>query len=369
MIKENKLTLCRCEEVPEAQHLYRHSEDEVRRILSKIRRFFALCHDTNLNSKSNLLRMTYSRHSEDVCPKNLVHNNKILRFAQDDEVAEAGQNFVILRERSDRRILSKIKRFFALRHDTNLNSKSNLLRMTRKRAAFTLAEVLITLGIIGIVAAVTIPTLVKNYEKRVTVTKLKKVYSTLNQIMLKSFADNGPATQYLSAGAVVDAETTNNFFNTYWLPYFRSPHVADYGTTFYKRSGAYHLLNGVSNDVFIGTSDGRILFKDASGNIFLIRVDYWDQTYDSLGNSISAIARYNTTQLIWVDLNGEREPNTFGKDLFAFVADFSANNVVPSGYGLSDTKINNNCKKDGRGHYCAAKIMKDGWKIKDDYPW
>ena len=117
MINENKLTLCRCEEVPEAQqqschpelpeagqnsedciisschpefisgscgsdngkilnrvqndrmpevqHLYRHSEDEVRRILSKIKRFFALRNAINLNSKSNLLRMTYSRHSED----------------------------------------------------------------------------------------------------------------------------------------------------------------------------------------------------------------------------------------------------------------------------------------------------------------
>ena len=48
---------------------------------------------------------------------------------------------------------------------------------------FTLAEVLITLGIIGVVAALTIPTLVANYQKKVTVTKVKKVYVTLNNAL------------------------------------------------------------------------------------------------------------------------------------------------------------------------------------------
>lgn len=42
----------------------------------------------------------------------------------------------------------------------------------KKVFAFTLAEVLITLGIIGIVAAMTIPTLINNYQKKITVTRL-----------------------------------------------------------------------------------------------------------------------------------------------------------------------------------------------------
>lgn len=56
---------------------------------------------------------------------------------------------------------------------------------------FTLAEVLVTLGIIGIVAALTIPTLVANYRKKVVVSKLKKVYSDLQQAVKLSEADNG----------------------------------------------------------------------------------------------------------------------------------------------------------------------------------
>ncbi len=54
---------------------------------------------------------------------------------------------------------------------------SNLV--SSKKAAFTLAEVLITLGIIGIVAAMTIPTLISKYQEKQTVSQLTKVYSTL----------------------------------------------------------------------------------------------------------------------------------------------------------------------------------------------
>ena len=48
-----------------------------------------------------------------------------------------------------------------------------------KAKAFTLSEVLITLGIIGIIAAMTLPSLVGRYQEKVTVTRLKKYYSIL----------------------------------------------------------------------------------------------------------------------------------------------------------------------------------------------
>ena len=57
--------------------------------------------------------------------------------------------------------------------------------------AFTLAEVLITLGVIGVVAAVTMPTLMQNYNKKVTETRLKKFYSTMNQTVDRLKVDHG----------------------------------------------------------------------------------------------------------------------------------------------------------------------------------
>ena len=59
------------------------------------------------------------------------------------------------------------------------------------RFGFTLAEVLITLGIIGVVAAMTIPNLIQHYSQEATVNKLKKTISVLNQAYRLSFDDVG----------------------------------------------------------------------------------------------------------------------------------------------------------------------------------
>lgn len=60
------------------------------------------------------------------------------------------------------------------------------------KKAFTLAEVLITLGIIGVVASMTLPALIqKNNEKQIVV-RLKKLYSMLQQAHLNIINEYGP---------------------------------------------------------------------------------------------------------------------------------------------------------------------------------
>ena len=61
----------------------------------------------------------------------------------------------------------------------------------KRKAAFTLAEVLITLGIIGVVAAMTMPVLIYNHKKSVTETAAKKFYSNMNQAVLRAEIDFG----------------------------------------------------------------------------------------------------------------------------------------------------------------------------------
>lgn len=56
--------------------------------------------------------------------------------------------------------------------------------------AFTLAEVLITLGVIGVVAALTLPALIQNHKKVSTAAKLKKFSSTMEQAILAEKAEN-----------------------------------------------------------------------------------------------------------------------------------------------------------------------------------
>ena len=57
--------------------------------------------------------------------------------------------------------------------------------------AFTLAEVLITLGIIGVVAAMTMPSLIQNYQKKQTAVKLERFYSIMSQAVLRWQQDEG----------------------------------------------------------------------------------------------------------------------------------------------------------------------------------
>lgn len=58
-----------------------------------------------------------------------------------------------------------------------------------RNRAFTLAEVLITLGIIGVVAAITIPSLMENVRNRDLQAQLKKTYSEWNQISMQFMND------------------------------------------------------------------------------------------------------------------------------------------------------------------------------------
>ena len=237
-----------------------------------------------------------------------------------------------------------------------------------RKHAFTLAEVLITLGIIGVVAAMTLPTLIQKHQKKVTVTKLKKAYTTLAQVIQKSYADNGSALDYLPAGQEITADVTENFFNTYYLPYFKSPSVIlglniDFKNGCDKRN--YKSLNAIcyGTAIYTNYSAGRIFFSANDGMTYFVV----SKTRETLDNQTKYL--YDSNHLVFVDINGFTKPNQLGKDIFLFTIDWSNNIIRPYGYNMDITQINQNCSKTGGGSYCAAKIINDGWEIKDDYPW
>ena len=88
-------------------------------------------------------------------------------------------------------------------------------RFTRTKAAFTLAEVLITLGIIGVVAAMTLPALVQNYKKQAVETKLAKFYSTINQAIAQSEVENGSKMYWTPMSEITPEEWYNKYLKKY----------------------------------------------------------------------------------------------------------------------------------------------------------
>lgn len=95
----------------------------------------------------------------------------------------------------------------------------------KKSFAFTLAEVLITLGIIGVVAAMTLPALVQKKTNSEVEAKLKKIYSAMNQAILLSEIDNGPKEYWShSCGEDTDIDC-ETYYNKYFLKYLKTYHI------------------------------------------------------------------------------------------------------------------------------------------------
>lgn len=221
-------------------------------------------------------------------------------------------------------------------------------------SAFTLAEVLITLGIIGVVAAMTMPTLISNYQKKLTVTRLKEAYSRLSQAIEHSQLDNSSTQFWTNASnqeVVEGADPITPFVETYITPYLKNVIVhgrkspAQIGIKEYYRflNGTFHSGIWYTNPYIVEMSNGQTLF-------FLYNT--FEGTYREV--------------LIYIDINGARnKPNKAGRDLFLFSLNF--NNGFISPWGKADAE---NCKnKNNDGQTCAAKIINDGWQIKEDYPW
>ncbi len=227
------------------------------------------------------------------------------------------------------------------------------------KAAFTLAEVLITLGIIGVVAAMTMPTLIANYQKQETISKLQKVYTVLNQAFKLSEVDNGEFEYW-----DIDHDDPGTYFEKYWKPYFKIAKMCntyqecgyEAVAPFLKANGQKETASIVSNGyrrTFI-TTDGVVLSTSVKGGAAL----------DEDGN---VIVPGNDFLLIFIDINGANRPNQLGKDFFYSIV--TKKGVLAHGFGLPDDEVNTDCSKTGDGYYCLSKLIREGWKIKDDYPW
>ena len=81
----------------------------------------------------------------------------------------------------------------------------------KKTYGFTLAEVLITLGIIGVVASLTMPALIQNSKKTETSARLKKFYSLMEQAIIMSELANGNSLDWVKVETAFDEDGNTDF--------------------------------------------------------------------------------------------------------------------------------------------------------------
>ena len=198
--------------------------------------------------------------------------------------------------------------FQPFNHSTDNSPSSYPPTLQPSKKAFTLAEVLITLGVIGVVAAMTMPTVIKKYQEQVTVNKVKKIYSTLNQAFMLSVKDNGYAYEWNVNNYA--SSTSAKQITGYLKPYLKIS--KDCGT----KSGCLgykekvNLLNGNKHTVNYDTKSNYYKIILSDGSYLAIRAN--DGVYCSL-NATSICGS------IFFDVNGGKMPNTVGKDIFDFV--------------------------------------------------
>lgn len=188
--------------------------------------------------------------------------------------------------------------------------------MHSTKVAFTLAEVLITLGIIGVLAAILIPTVLKDVQNAELKTGFKKSYSVLNQALNKTISENGnvPYGCYYNPASSYTYSECSNFWKNFktqlniikeYAGSVDGINIPDYtGTDLIVAQG------GHNSGSFDGGKDAQKNSKTAwtfadGSMLFSYRPSFF---VDDSGGT-----------LFILDTNGLKKPNKWGYDLFMLV--------------------------------------------------
>ena len=259
---------------------------------------------------------------------------------------------------------------------------------------FTLAETLITLTILGVVATVVISNIIKNYQKRMTVTRLKMAYSMLDNMIQQSLIENG-----YPIGITLNRDAFYKYYGKYL-------NIAkDCG-----KHGETGFNNCFKSGVVTGSEITRELVYSLDGKNSNYFYNYKVILKNGMGLGISHDITRPYGIIIWVDIDGPKKGDSkLGQDVFQFTyySPEVASNLTGNAYlnytrcpykvlfmgayipleadkGCKTSRSNlvKLCSKDGyipfgdtkdnvfmNGSGCSGLIIKDGWKISDDYPW
>lgn len=255
-----------------------------------------------------------------------------------------------------------------------MRMKHNLLLHSKKvntNFGFTLAEVLVTLGIIGVVAALTMPTLVSNHQKKVYATQLHKVYNEFSNA-IDSYVNSRNAVDIYEAGfgkSKNDAPNGGDFQKNFLHTYFKVVKDCD-GNLTPCFASQYKGLNGKVSQVNSNILGNKVVLS--SGAAVALWVDKGSE--DSDGD-------FSVAE-IYVDVNGQKGPNILGRDLFrmylynkgSVLDDYEVDAVCRetgncSGQGSNaiDKRLqnfNDFCAKGDDPDGCFGRLLNDNWEMK-----
>ena len=222
----------------------------------------------------------------------------------------------------------------------------NTTPSSRVRVGFTLAEVLITLGVIGVVAAMTIPALLNATQGKELEAGFKKSYSVLSQAVQRMQYEEGLSGDWESE---FGSNTFLPVFRKYLLNYVKcsAKNCVDSDTAIegdiFNRVSTYKTYNKSQNVTLEWFDEGQMIMADG---MFLM--------VNNSGNNSNNL-------VLTVDVNGiDKKPNAWGHDLFSF--QIKGGKLFPMGHAKTTTDWgslpcdqNNGARHNGIG--CAYKVF------------
>ena len=226
------------------------------------------------------------------------------------------------------------------------------------RNGFTLAEVLVTLGIIGVVSAMTVPTLMQNYQRKSYVTQLHKVYNEIIQASERYVSDNN-YVDFGESRLKGNSTELRRFINTYFKV------VKDCGTRYTGcmadeyvslSGGTVNTQHGQCNSVVVLAS-GASLCADTVAMADADSEDPDDENKIVSSNHAGSGGEVITFE---VDINGKQGPNVYGRDYFSFQIDKNCN-IFDKFYIQNGNKPDMNANNPDNGLF--GKIIEDAWEM------
>ena len=240
------------------------------------------------------------------------------------------------------------------------------------KPAFTIAEVLITLGVIGIVAAMLFPNVLKGYQKMVLAAQLKKFVSVFSQAHESAYAEYGSPSGYYNYRA--------QGYYQILLQLLSAKDVTNQITDSYKKDMDIALKQYGSSSMTFNKEFGKTKFYQLKDGSMIFYMEDWPSTQDE------------SYLYFMVDTNGQNRPNSYGKDLWVFLLFYEKpkieraqctrtsarfylyNNcnvelgLVLSGAGYSEEDYKVMCKRKP-AKSCLDWVRINGWNFPKDYPW
>ena len=213
-----------------------------------------------------------------------------------------------------------------------------------KHFGFSLAEMLVTISVVGVLAIMTLPTLKGNYEAHVTEARVKTNYNLILQA----------ASYSKSSGDLYIKADPKTWYNLYLKNNLKISKECSS-----KPSECWHRVSTqTGGNLNLVTRNSMAFSLENGADVLITKVakNAVRSTYgvDLLGDAQNGL-------IILFDINGDDVPNKLGSDIYIMV--WNGKEIVPAGHSKTQSEVLSNCVTYKTCYFCLQYMMDNGWKV------